>query len=162
MKPSSEEMHARMTRAAEMRACGWSWTAIGKELNCDERSCRRWRTKYPEAWQQLFRNEEEDLHEHLGVEAAIVLKQTLRGPDVRLAQNSAKFLYGQRRATCRMIGLRSPAPGESRWAPILEYLDSLTEDEVRAFVEECLGRWTAQPRPLTAGGGAAADPPAGG
>jgi hypothetical protein len=29
-----------MTRAAELRACGWSWAAIGKELGCDERFCR--------------------------------------------------------------------------------------------------------------------------
>src|SRR5262245_49229285 len=96
-----EEIRAPMRRAAELRACGRSWESIGTELGCDERTCGRWRARYPALWQRLFRTEEEDLHEHLGIEAAIVLKKALRSKDERLKQDAAQFVYGQRRATCR-------------------------------------------------------------
>src|SRR5262245_7619370 len=110
MKQPPPEVLSLMKRAAEMRAFGVGWSHIAGEVNRAERTCRRWPELYPEVWAGLFRDAEEKRHADVAGEALHILYRTMRTThDERLAQNTAKFLYGTRRSA--VVRLPAVPPG---------------------------------------------------
>src|SRR5262249_49185021 len=122
----------------------------------ESRTCRGWPYRYPDAWEQLVRLAENHLLGAAAGEALTLLRKLTRCNNLPLAQNSAKFLYAQRRAS-----LPSPAPERAPaapgdWGPFLAYLETLDDAAVQAFLAEFLARRQAQAGPaLLAGGGPA-------
>src|SRR5262245_22083148 len=153
MKSPAPEVLLLMNLAAEKRASGVAWSHIARDVNRDERTCRRWTESYPEVWLGLFREAEERRNADVAAEALQVLYRTmLKTLDERLAQNTAKFLYGTRRSTAA----RLPAipPGANPFPPLEPLLESYPDEQLRSLLDDYL----AERRAPHAAGAAAGSP----
>jgi len=160
--PPPDVLHL-MTLASELRARGCSWETIGLKLHRTGRSCRRWTDRYPEVWEQLYQAEKTRLVVLVGNEAMECLRQMLRDKDGKLRQNAAKFLcthtddlLGRPRRTAK------PAAPPGEWAPFIAYLESHSDEEVRAYVEQHLANRHSQAGAAVPAGGCEPGPAVGG
>jgi hypothetical protein len=152
MKHPPAEVLSLMKIAAEKRAFGVGWSAIAEEVDRDERSCRRWAETYPEVWAGLFRDAEEKRHADVAGEALHVLYRTMRTThDERLAQNTAKFLYGTRRTTVTRLPVLPP--GTNPFPPLEPVLEAFSDDQLRSLLDDYLADRRARHHAGAAEGG---------
>jgi len=158
MKHPPPEVLALMKLAAELRAFGVGWSHIAAEVHRDERSCRRWTELYPETWASLFREAEEKRHGEVAGEALQVLYRTMRTTaNERLAQNTAKFLYGTRRSA--VVRLPSVPPGGNPFPPLDPYLEAYPDEQLRTLLDDYLADRAARRAAGAAAGSADAPGP---
>ena len=162
MNQPSPELLTLMAVAAQRRAAGHSWDTIGAEVQRAERTCRSWPQRYPEAWQRLYLEAEEHVLTEASVEAMHYLRKLLRTDNPWLQQNTAKFLYTQRCGTRMLLrdAAADAAPGGD-WGPFLAYLETLTDAQVKAYLQEFLARRLPQASPALPAPAGDAGPPVG-
>jgi hypothetical protein len=137
MKHPPPKVLSLMKVAAEQRAFGVGWSHIATEVNRDERSCRRWAEQYPEVWASLFREAEEKRHAEVAGEALNVLYRTMRkSKDERLAQNTAKFLFGTRRSA--VVRLPRVPPGVNPFPSLEPLLEDYPDEQLRSLFDDYL------------------------
>src|SRR4051795_11725139 len=78
MKHPSPEVLELMKVAADKRAFGYGWAAVARAVDRDERTCHRWVADYPDDWQRLFRDAEDQHQAEIASEALAVLYRTMR------------------------------------------------------------------------------------
>jgi predicted Zn-dependent protease len=148
MKQPPEDILPIMTLAADLRAAGNSWDAIAVKVEREPRTCRGWPVRYPEVWQRLYDEAVDRFLEEAGDEATFYLRRLLRASDPKdpwLQQNTAKFLATQRREARRerrAAAAQAGPPGD--WTPYLSYLETLSDAQLKAFVDEFVARRQAQ------------------
>jgi hypothetical protein len=118
-----------LQRVAELRAEGWSWSQVAKQLQAKERTISKWPWRYAERWQRLYQQAEDLAADHVAAESRLVLTQKFRTAETEKAQIDAagKLLtYIQRRQTKRRVpGSASPAA-----IKLAEYLQGLTDEDL--------------------------------
>ena len=81
-----------MVAAAELRAAGGSWAAVGRMVHRHADTCRRWPTLYPAAWNRIFCEAVRQLRENAAGEAVTVLRNLLRSKDEKVCRDAARAL----------------------------------------------------------------------
>jgi hypothetical protein len=163
MRCPPDDVLSLMHQAAELRAAGCSWEAIGVKLNRTARSCRRWTDRYPEVWQQLYWKEKANVAQKAGDEAFGCLRQLLRDEDKWLRQNTAKFLCRHSYDVIKgQPGAARPDEALGDWAPYIAYLESHSEEEANACLEEDLAERPAEAGPAAPAEAGEPGPPVGG
>jgi hypothetical protein len=162
MKPPRPRTLALLAVAAELRACGASWAAVGQKVERDPDTCREWPNLYPAEWDRFYRKAARQFTKQLRAEAKAVLQSLLRSKDekVRLSAVDRTFKIKDLPEMPRERPGR-PADQDPRDREVrecFEYVKSLSDAEVKRVVEECRARSAA-----AAGGGGggtgAANPP---
>src|SRR5262249_11161815 len=116
-----------------------------------------WVTEYPDDWQRLFRDAENQHQAEVAAEALAVLYKTMRtSADERLAATAARFLYGARRHT--LAHLPHVQPEVNPFPAMTELLEGYDDDRLRALLDDYLAERHSRraTRDDVAAGGAAA------
>ena len=155
----SAQILSLMKNVAELRAAGFSWDSIGPQMGRSARTCRRWPTLYPDDWDRLFELAERRIIEELGSEGRRTLKRMLRSKNEKLQQDTGKFLSRLRFDSKAAHERKADQTGgrESKYAPYIAFLETLDDDQARAFLDEYVVRRMAELRDAQP----AADSPAG-
>ena len=138
-----------MKIAAEMRAAGAPWELVASKVGRSARAVRRWPERYRDDWDRIFRKAEDKLLAQVAGEAYSVLRKLLHSEQNWIGQNTGKFFYRLRWETHRESDpAAAPLPLHPKWGPYIAFLETMNDDEIRAFVTQ----WLAQR--LAAGGAA--------
>jgi hypothetical protein len=73
-----ERLFRRLERAARLRAQGYEWDEIGRQLGCPPARCREWPKLYGPAWAALCAAAVRAVASPILAEALIVLRETRR------------------------------------------------------------------------------------
>src|SRR5689334_11220487 len=124
-----------MKQAAELRALGASWEMVGRQIRRSPRAVRRWPERYAADWSGLLREAQDTLLAQLAGESASVLRKLLHANADWIGQNTGKFFLSlfhtvRRRNDAAMAGTGI----DPKYAPILVLLETMNEDERKAFV----------------------------
>jgi hypothetical protein len=133
-----------MLRAADLRAGGSSWEAVGRELHRHADSCRRWAREYPDLWRRLYREAEQRQDRESRAEARVVLRQLLRSEEEKTRLAAARDLL---KSMSRSRGQKNAQPADSEVAAFISQLRGLSDGEL----EEMLRRFLASGGSIAAG-----------
>ena len=147
-----------MTVAAELRAVGISWESIAPKMGRCSRTCRRWPTMYTDDWDRLFGSAVRRMIASLGGEARHTLQRLLRSENEKIQADIGKFLTrlsvddeaAQERKADRTGGR------ESKYARNIAFLETLDDDQARAFLDEYVVRRMAELRDAQPAGNSSA------
>src|SRR5262245_45352632 len=96
MPPPSDHLLSLLTIAADLRAAGVSWAAVGERVSRSDETCRAWPRRYPDDWRRLSREAEDLLTAEAGGEARIVLRKLLRSENEKVSLAAANLLLRAR------------------------------------------------------------------
>jgi hypothetical protein len=150
MQSPPPEVLTLMTVAAELRATGNSWEAVGLQVQRSPRTCREWPLRYPDAWKRLYLDAEDAVIAEASSEAMFYLRKLLRAGDPKdpwLQQNTAKFLATHRREARSQEVACAPAAVPGHWVPFIAYLETLSDDQAHAYVQQFVACHVAPPGP---------------
>ena len=88
----SKRQAIRIAHAAQLRAAGNSWQAIGRILGCRPQTCQRWTTQYPEWWNQVYRRIQLEKWRALCATAEQAVREILRSPDAKRRRWAANLI----------------------------------------------------------------------
>lgn len=144
MRTPRKSMERLIEIAANLRAGGSSWKAIGAQLQRTEDTCRRWPRVYREYWDPLFRAAEEQILIDAGCESLLTLRKLTRSADEKIQTNTSKFIY-QTYVRVRKLGQRADnESAPSRLRTIADFVEGLSHEEAQELVNEM----SALPLPL--------------
>jgi hypothetical protein len=127
--------------AAELRANGHSWITVGEKVHRHERTCRRWPDKYPVVWNVFLREEVAKVFAETGSQAVRVLRGlAATTKDEKLQQNTFKFLARLCDPSRDWKVLRDAGQPNSQLLALVTFLESLTDADRQAFLEDFLAR----------------------
>ena len=127
------DLRALIEQAAELRAGGTAWVAVGREVNRAADTCRRWPHLYPSVWRPAFAAA---LKRHLldgGAEALAVLRTHLRNEDDKVQRDAARALLTLVRRGPKGKGQRRTGRPAGELAA---YVEGLSEAELAKLVGE--------------------------
>jgi len=128
--PPSDDLFAR---AAEVRAAGATWEAVGEEVGRAARTVRRWPRMYADRWFAAFIQAERNMASQADCESVLTLRRLLLSHDEKVRWHAAKALIA-RRIERDKISLKTPAQPQralsSAAAEIIAYLDELPDAEL--------------------------------
>jgi hypothetical protein len=137
MRCPSPEVLGLMKVAAQKRAFGLTWASVARAVDRDERTCQRWAADYPDDWQRLYREGEDQQQAEVAAEALAVLYRTMRATkDERLAADAARFLYSARRHT--LAHLPHVQPQANPFPAVTELLEAYDDAQLHALLDDYL------------------------
>ncbi len=152
MRKPTTAVLSLLARAAELRAGGASWDAVGGKLARSPDTCRQWPRLYSDDWRRLYRAAAGRLTEEAGAEALTVLRALLRSEDEKVRRDAAQRLLDLcHEAAPKGKEAERPDGDNER---IAAYLGERDDAQIEAIVEELLSR-----RPEAGGQRADAAPP---
>jgi hypothetical protein len=127
------ETQARMARAAEWRAAGVSWAAIGKKLRRQACTCQRWQWNYPAIWAHLYATAIAERDGDAESESIRALREMLRLADAKTRRQAANDLLRTIRRRDRELQSTSPddlPPEDSeRLEALLSAMNQMKEED---------------------------------
>ena len=99
MKPPADSLVAR---AAQTRAEGGNWEAVGKAVRRAARTVRKWPFLYPELWTAAMRVAHRQVIDDAADESVLVMRQLARSPVEKVRQKAAWHLIYQRLELCKI------------------------------------------------------------
>ncbi len=127
-KPPSD---ALLTEAAELRAGGNKWEAVGKALNCPSGTVRDWVRQYPARWKAALSAAEQRLVREVAAESVLVLRNQLRSKDEKIARDAARVLTDLRLDLTKLELVAEPTPSlTSDAARVVAFLDGHTDEHL--------------------------------
>jgi hypothetical protein len=156
-KPPNDDM---LREAAEMRASGAAWEAIGAKLHRAESSVRRWPQAYPDRWNRFAAEAEHAVVVEAVAESVHVLRNLLRSQDEKIRRDAARALAELRIDLLRHeldAGSEEIPARSSDTARLLAFLEGQPDDDlarlaVNVFPDAALAE------PVSSEPGAAAGP----
>src|SRR5205807_526728 len=85
-----------LTFAAQLRAEGSTWPAVGKQLRRSPHTVRKWPQVYPERWKAAQFEAERRVAADAEGESVLILRQLLRAQDHKMRWHAAKSLLDLR------------------------------------------------------------------
>ncbi|HKB01598.1 MAG TPA: hypothetical protein VKD90_05230, partial [Gemmataceae bacterium] len=111
----SRSFQTLLATAAEMRAVGHPWEAIGEKLNRRTQTCRAWPVKFRSDWERLYREAQEKQFEQTANECHTYLISLCRDKDPKVRERGLALwlrygatAYGRQGA---MVRFPSAGPG---------------------------------------------------
>jgi hypothetical protein len=142
-QPPSDDV---LARAAEVRAAGAAWQAVGEEVGRAARTVRRWPRLYADRWTAAYIEAERVLAALADSESVLTLRKLLVSRDEKIRWHAAKALIG-RRIDRAKIELKSPPPTQpalsSDAARYIAFLDGHSDEELDAIIAELPDRSAA-------------------
>ena len=135
MQHPSDEILEQMICAADLRAGGASWEAVGRELQRHADSCRRWARRFPEVWRRLYRSAEIRLEREAQAEARVTLRQLLRSPEEKTKLAAARDLLRSRPAR---RGRRPTEAPDNEAAMFISQIQGLSDVEIEDMLRNFL------------------------
>ncbi|HLW64777.1 MAG TPA: hypothetical protein VKS79_05605 [Gemmataceae bacterium] len=135
MKQPTDDVLEMMICAAELRAGGASWEAVGRELRRHADTCRRWAREYPEVWRRLYRAAELRLAREAAAEARVTLRQLLRSEEEKTRLAAARDLL---RARPVRHGRKPAETADSEVTTFISQLQGLSDDEIEDMLRDFL------------------------
>ncbi|HEY2909488.1 MAG TPA: hypothetical protein VGI99_04545 [Gemmataceae bacterium] len=127
-KPPSD---AILLEAAEMRAAGETWEAVGAKLHRSGETVRRWPQEYAERWQKFAKVAEHAIVCEGSAESVRVLRAMLRSKDDKVRKDAARALTELRTDLLRHESTSEPAAAlTSDGFRIAAFLDGKSDDEL--------------------------------
>ena len=134
MNLPSSNIFAFVSRAAELRVEGKSWTAIGAELGKRPTTVKRWANNFPEIWQQKIQQFQKMLAQDVAAEAILVLRAALRSDDEKIRRDAAKELLSFH--LTHSPPLKEKAEKSSTLQPLTVQLEGLPDAELQRLLDE--------------------------
>jgi len=156
-QPPSDEL---LNRAAELRAGGAKWEAVGAQLHRSVAAVRRWPREYPDRWKTALCEAERRLVCEAAAESVLVLRTLLRSDDEKVRRDAARFLTDLKLDIAKIDltrGNGEAPPLGSDAARVVAFLDGHTDDELAALLANLFPAFPAH-QPSDAEPGAAACP----
>jgi hypothetical protein len=149
-----------MKIAADLRGRGFSWATVAAKVQRNERTCTRWTERYPEVWNQLLREAEDNTLTDTGNTVLGLLRNlAATTQDERLKQDTYKFLANKGvHVRDRQLKHGELVQVTSKWLPLIIYLEGLSDAERKAQLESLLARQILASAAAEPGGGAGASP----
>jgi len=135
MKQPSDDVLEPMICAADLRAGGASWEAVGRELCRHADTCRGWARDYPEVWRRLYRSAELRLAREAQAEARVTLRQLLRSNEEKTRLAAARDLLRPRSAR---RGRKQGEAADSEVAAFISQLEGLSDAEIEDMLRNFL------------------------
>jgi hypothetical protein len=126
---------AALRKAADLRAAGTPWDAVGAAVGCSGATARKWPLKYPARWRSALRAAERRTLLDATAEAILVLRTHLRADDEKTVREAAAKLVQIRVALDR--GRKPSAKQPAGTDPpgyadrLVRHARSLTRDQLR-------------------------------
>jgi hypothetical protein len=92
MKPSQPPPDSLLSRAAEARAEGHGWAAVGQEVGRSPETVRRWPQLYPDRWAAAREAAARRVIEDAAAEGVCTLRQLIRSADDKVRLQAAWHL----------------------------------------------------------------------
>ncbi len=126
---------ATLRKAADLRAAGNPWDAIGAAVGCSGKTVRKWPLKYPARWRQALRAAERRTLLDATAEAIMVLRTHLRADDEKTVREAAAKLVQIRVALDRARKTKKQQPAGTDppgYADrLVRHARSLTREQLR-------------------------------
>ena len=90
-----------LKQAAKLKAAGYSWESIAREVGRAPRTVRQWPERHPEEWDRLFYDAEDRLLAEVSGEALVFLRKLQRSEDERVSSQVNRYLHTRRLETRR-------------------------------------------------------------
>jgi hypothetical protein len=166
MPRPSAELLSQMQLAAELKAAGNSWEAVGRRLERSPETCRRWQDRFPNDWIRLLRAAQRRLLDEAGNEALFILRDLSRTSTPPVRASVGKFLAGTMWKVIAVEQVAStPTPADAaileKYRDAIELLESMTDEQAKQFVLEQVTRHRAEMLPALPGPDPGAGPPVG-
>ena len=142
MNASSPELLDLLTHAAELRAAGNSWEAVGRRVGRHPDTCRHWTTTYPDLWRQLFQAAREAPSMETDAEARLILRELLRSENEKTRLAAAQKLLQPRPRSGP-----AAAAADAETIAFLAELRGLTDDDL----DHLIRRFAESPGPAAGG-----------
>jgi len=129
-KPPPDKL---LFRAAEARAAGNSWAAIGLLVGRSQRTVCKWPKTYSERWDAALRAADREAIELAAAHAVVTLKNLLHSENERIRAKVAWRLIYQRLEQWKIdikLFLRESAGNENRDDPNTQSVRSLDRDKL--------------------------------
>lgn len=146
--------------AAELRAAGTPWDAIGPQVGRSPATVRQWPRLYPKRWAAAYREGARQLRADAAAEAVHTLRRQLRSADDKASRDAADKLlkHADPPAHRKRPAQPKPSAASSRAVRVAEYVEGLTDAQVEDLIREL----SDQPPPAAGGPAAVAAVPGGG
>ncbi|MFL5339015.1 MAG: hypothetical protein ACJ8F7_02515 [Gemmataceae bacterium] len=132
MKSPSPELLELLTRAAELRAAGTCWEAVGRRLDRHPDTCRHWPAEFPDLWPQLLRAAQDAFRTEADAEARSILRGMLRSNDDKTRMAAAqKLLLPPPRSA-------APADADAETLALDAELRELSDDDLDQLIRDFL------------------------
>ena len=151
-----KELARLIFRAAELRSMGFSWATVGREVERDPETVRKWPKRYAKRWRREYRFAVSANAIAASAEAMQLLRQELRGELPRFRCDSAKailrYLESRRWRNAKypkkepkdLKDQKGDTP-ESIYR-FIQHVESLTDDQREALIFN-LGYKKIEPEP---------------
>jgi hypothetical protein len=131
-----DDMLPLFRQAVDLKAIGHSWTSIAGKLGCDERTLRRWRERYPDAWAKLMVEAYEDTLQRVGGAALSGLSTMISSKEHPQHWRGCQFFYGRvfqfMLTVMKLQWKQPPAAGVGGfWKEAIQQIESMTEEEMQ-------------------------------
>jgi hypothetical protein len=132
--------------AAELRAGGSSWAAVGEEVKRDPETCRHWPRRYPQTWCRLYLQAEGHVIAEAGADARMRLRILVRGNDPKLSLPAAQILL-RSSDHHRAVELQADRPTAAQVSveitEFVKYIKGLNDAQLTAHLDDFLARRAA-------------------
>ena len=135
MNQPSDDVLEQLICAADLRAGGASWEAVGRELRRHVDTCRGWARDHPEVWRRLYRAAELRLAREAQAEARVTLRQLLRSNEEKTRLAAARDLL---RPHSARRGSKQEGAANSEVAAFISQLEGLSDAEIEDMLQNFL------------------------
>jgi hypothetical protein len=130
---------ALLARAAELRAGGATWAAVGAKLGRRPESVQKWPRRYRKRWAGLLAEAERQQAADAAAEGVHVLRRQLRSDDDRTSREAAHRLLGYKLAADKAKPPPSANPSPAR--RLADHLETLADDDLRRLFDDLVRHW---------------------
>jgi Putative ATPase subunit of terminase (gpP-like) len=142
-----------LRQAARLKAAGYSWESIARELRRAPRTVRQWPERHRDEWDRLLCDAEDRLLADVSQEALVFLRKLQRSEDERVSSQVNRYLHSKRLETRRRPPPVGVAGWEEAWKPLVQQVVAMGEEEqeqfARDFVERNAASFGFMPIPAT-------------
>lgn len=129
---------AMIEQAAQARARGQSWEAVGEAVGRSADWVRKWPRKYGTRWTQALGAAEKDILQNAAAESVNTLRKLLRDKDVKTMQASAVNLLRHQIQRSKPAPAKKAKPKAVPAAAVrlAEFVEALSDDELAQLLRE--------------------------
>jgi hypothetical protein len=124
---------AVIEKAAELRAAGFTWAGVAKELDRPQNTVEKWPTRYPDFWAARLAAARAELRDGAADESVAVLRSLLRSDDEKVQRDAARDLL-----TRAAPKVEAEPPKRSDLHRLADFLEGLSDDERRTLLGDDL------------------------
>jgi hypothetical protein len=117
----SQNTQSLLNIAAELRAAGYSWQAIGQRVQRKARTCQTWPYRYRERWQAVFVEAQRRRYDETCIEAHELLRELMRDEDKKIRLKSVEIWLRAGAAAYGRNGNMTCATQSAASSPVDEY-----------------------------------------